>query len=58
MIVQITCAKVGHRQAPFKQKPNREGWAFAFAGNKSVTNASDLSAGENGDIRAGIEPCV
>lgn len=22
MIVQITCAKVGHRQAPFTQKPN------------------------------------
>ena len=24
MIVQITCAKVGHRQAPFKQKPNHK----------------------------------
>ena len=31
MIVWIAHAKVGHRQAPFKQKPNpKKGWAFAF----------------------------
>jgi hypothetical protein len=30
MIVQITCAKVGHRQAPFKQKPDRKVGLFVL----------------------------
>src|SRR6266404_661966 len=35
MIVQITCAKVGHRQAPFKQKPSHKvGLLFAMLYNE------------------------
>src|SRR6266404_7419689 len=40
MIVQITCAKVGHRQAPFKQKPNHKVglllWRRAGARNRAL----------------------
>jgi hypothetical protein len=43
MIVQITCAKVGHRQAPFKQKPDPQRSGFCFAVNKYAGGISELT---------------
>jgi hypothetical protein len=34
--VQITCAKVGHRQAPFKQKPSRNAGVLLCAFTRDV----------------------
>ena len=49
MIVQITCAKVGHRQAPFKQEAQPQGWAFCsgegLERDKSVQLACLLGLG-------------